>query len=226
MCRSIQRVAATIGLLIIGTSGCPACEEDPLCIPWIREGETYTVEVLDRFQTMNEVTNGDFIADEPYSRYAPGSDDRPCGDKLGDVIEGGMLELKAVRALQSPGQGPRCRYVIAEADVPGTYLGDGHLAWTVQPFLMKSATIQLGTCKGKYEIGLMPVREEFRRTTQTVVLTDYMLVRGFAPISDEASCADVLDKHELCMDNWYVRVRDESGALISQDFALPADAGP
>lgn len=200
----VSRVLVALAFSTVTTG----CTERPPCLSWVSVGETYGLEVMDRFSTPADTMS------PPFLEYL--DDDHPCGTVLGDDIEGGTIQMTAA-AIDRREQG-NCDFIEAQTSVPGEVGPPIVRTWGSWRYLMQVSHVRIGECEGTYYIGVMPVLDEFSAATDAVVQSDHMLTRAFFPIVD-GGCPELLPEDDrYCTDSWYVRVKDSSGKQLSEDL--------
>lgn len=218
-------LAAVLAVLCVGS-----CCEEPTepCLPWVAEGETYRVELVQRFESLYD---DDPYHPQPYSGYRTHS--RPCGRGL-DLDEGSVVHVTAeekIRGLVESKCVGGCYYRRASFDVENVVLTVDDVAGTRSvgndDFSDRFGAKIGGDCDATYTIGISALRVPFVESNQYIA-TDHVLYRGLI-VGDLDACdaegSQAAELHE-CWDSWAVRIWDSRGNLISRDLPPKlSDAG-
>jgi len=214
-----------------GAAGC--CEEPPTpCIPWLRGGETYQVDLVQHYDSVHDSYN----ALLPFGRYT--LPEKTCGRGL-DLDEGDTIRIEAGPKTEGDGrQGCMggCYYRRALPTIPRVQpVGDSTDARDFGGSDFSDAfPARIGeSCAAlRYTIGIIAVSPTFIERSDEYIATDYMLYRELLA-RDTQSCAapgsEITEKGE-CWDSWAVRITDSNGQVLTKDqpFKPPvadADAG-
>lgn len=197
-------------------TGC--CEDEGPCFPWVHQGETYTVELVQHVEVKNDT---DVDGPDLFDNYRSGSE--PCGPDL-DLAVGAVARIKA-DGNSLGGEDPTCHcsYVKARATVPNVkYIRDrdGGISNGNWMFASLSDVRIRGKCDAIYTIGLAPISQDFINRSGQDVATNYILFRDITFGADEAAaCGHDPIEHRTCWDNWAVRIQDRSGTVVTTDIA-------
>jgi hypothetical protein len=209
-----------------------SCCEEPKkpCLQWLVGGETYRVELVEHFDSVNDE---DFYKPPPYSGYRFG--ERGCGVGL-DLSDGATLAITAAERT-SDGLEPSCtdgcydrRAEVTVPSVVKTGPSSGVVDIAAPYFRDQFEATMQGECPVRYTIGLMPVFPPFIESMQQPVVSDHMLFRKILPL-DVARCSQTEPFGQTpgaCWDSWTVRIFDESGRMVSKDVppaSVVVDAG-
>jgi hypothetical protein len=199
--------------LVASLAACAGCQRDEPCLAWIDIGQTYTVEVIEWFDPRDERNDAESSPYSAFARGAPG-----CEDELGDEIAvGDELMFEAVKTVRD--ESARCRPVAAQVNVPGEVLSDEETQQgrPGRRFGRTAVVLLDSGCEGEYTIGIAQVLDEYGEERPEVAESNYMLVRRFEEMSADPACSAGALARGQCTDSWFVRIRDESGALVSRD---------
>jgi hypothetical protein len=207
-------------------SGC--CEEPTRpCLPWAVQGETYSVELVQHFETHTD----DFEQPLPYERYR--LPEHTCGDGL-DIGVGSTLQMRAAEKVTEDDRQAcvgGCYYLRADAKIDGVVRNAGSGASRgVGPYDFSDQFEAMigGACTGVYTIGIATVEPSFIAEADQPALTDHVLFRELIGVRPDIAACDApgseLAKEGSCWDTWFVRIRDASGKLITKDLEA-AEAG-
>lgn len=194
------------------------------CTPWLREGETYRVELVSHFEVQND---NDPDLEVPYTGYE--IDEETCGDAL-DLAVGSVVSMTAHEGTKrnQPEKcvGGGCFHRRATAQVDGVLVenDEPRLPHPVgsEEFYSRFVGSINGDCRITYDIGIAKIEQRYIERTEQPVPTDYMLFRSVVvdPASAEACRPFVASSsRNICWDSWYVHIRDAEDNLISTDLA-------
>lgn len=221
--RKFSRAAAFAAVALSMTSCCEAASEP--CTPWLREGETYRVELLSHFDSQDDDSPRPVF---PYENY--NAHEQSCG--TGDLEVGSLLLLTAheeTKRNQPAYCEGDCFHHRATAEVDGVSVEEDlpRLPHPVgsDEFYGRSIAMLGENCQVTYDIGLAAVGQYFIEHSDEPVETNYMLFRSITidPTFADACRAFIpVSDLGLCWDSWSVNVRDPNGDLLS--MSLGSDA--
>jgi hypothetical protein len=211
--------ARVVTLVLVAWLTGSCCEEPTKpCMPWAVEGETYTIEVRERFDNRYD---GDPYTPLPYGRYPT---ERPCGDSL-DLAPGSMLSLRPTNRVDGDGRTActgGCYYLDAEVEIDGVVrtndLPDGRHVGNHELSTRFGANIR-ENCSAGYTIGIAQVAEHFIQESDQGVSTGHMLYREIVgELPDCVTPGSEIEIEGRCWDTWAVRIWDSKGNLITKDL--------
>jgi hypothetical protein len=212
----------TLRAAIVGLLFCSACcGERPKvpCLPWVREGHRYRVELLQHFDSVHD---DDWREPEPYSRYL--TPEVSCGGGV-DIDEGSIVSMAAGGRIEGDGHSgcsEGCYYTGAKPEIASVkWVGPAPDVTDVGPSdfsTVFAAEIAPG-CQVDYRIGIAPVSAEFLEGSDQFVVSDHMLFRRIA-VRKGSSCTGLGQVMETgtCWDSWSARVFDEDGRRVTRDL--------
>lgn len=217
--RSAAALLAVAALVLLESCG---CEREKPCIEWAKQGETFTVELVQHL----EFTEEDDVLPPGY--VVP---PRTCGTAL-DIVEGNVVMLTPTAKVDWS-RDDQCRegcyWSAARASLPNVTTiaerrGEPHLS---VPFLVAQADVRVGeSCTGSHAIHIIPLDSYFLEHSDAYVATDHILVRRFG--TSDSGCpaegSQIYDADEYwgsCWDAWAVRIRDSSGQFVTSDLPSP-----